>query len=230
MAKRQRTTRRPARQPKRETNWLLIGGIVLAGVAVIALLALALREPAAAAGLADFCAENPENCIVNGSDDAPVTIVEVSDYGCIHCRNFNLETAGLLEDLYVTPGDVRWITLPFALSTTTVPAASAALCAEEQGLFPEFHRRMFENQPASGVPADHTAVAQSVGLDMTAFNSCVDSNRYDSTVSANVRAANLAGVNATPTFFINGKMVEGNRPLPTFQQEINAAKETANAN
>jgi protein-disulfide isomerase len=229
MAKRQQTTRRPTRQPKRETNWMLIGGIVLAGVVVIALLALAIREPEVA-GLADFCAENPENCIVNGADDAPVTIIEVSDYGCSHCRDFNLETAGLLEDLYVTPGDVRWITLPFALSTTTVPAASAAMCAEEQGLFPEFHRRMFENQPASLERDGYTAVAQSLGLDMTAFNSCVDSNRYESTVSANVRAANLAGVNATPTFFINGKKVEGHRPLPTFQQEISTAMEIANAN
>jgi protein-disulfide isomerase len=228
MAKRKRTARRPVKQPARQTSWRVIGGVIVAALVVVALLALALREPELQ-GLADYCRDNPNNCIAKGAADAPVTIVELSDYACSHCRDFNLDTAGLIEDLYVTPGDVRWVVLPFALSTQTIPVTAAAMCSNEQGRFFEYHKRLFETQAISLERTGFTAAAQDVGLDMAAFNSCVDSNRYQSSVQANLRAARLAGVNATPTFFVNGKKVEGNRPLPIFQQEIISALEDAGA-
>jgi protein-disulfide isomerase len=145
MAKRKRTARR-ARREEKKTNWWLIGGIILIGIAGLAVLLVLSQQEAESQSLVDYCTDNPENCVTKGSPDAKVTILEVSDYGCSHCRDFNLQTAGLIEDLYVTPGDVQWVVFPFALSTQTVPAASAALCAGDQGRFFEFHRRMFDLQ------------------------------------------------------------------------------------
>lgn len=229
MAKR---VKRKPREQARQTSWWLIGAIILAGVVIIfGLLYLALREPEPPT-LANYCLDNPRNCVFKGPDNAPVTIVEVSDYGCSHCRDFNLETAGLLEDLYVTPGDVRWITLPFALSSTTFPAAEAAICANDQGKFSEFHHRMFELQgtPSLYTPEGLSQVAADLGLDQAAFDSCVGNGVYNSVIEKNVREASLAGVNATPTFFINDKKLGGNYPLTAFQSEIASALGTANAN
>jgi protein-disulfide isomerase len=229
MAKR---VRKKPRQQARQTNWWLIGAIIFGGIVVVfALLYLALQEPEPST-LADYCLENPANCILKGTADAPVTIVEISDYGCSHCRDFNLETAGLLEDLYVTPGDVQWINLPFALNATTFPAAAAAMCANDQGQFEGFHHRLFELQ---GNPAIYTSeglsqLAADLGLDQAAFDSCVGNAVYDSVIDRNIREASLAGVNATPTFFVNGKKLGGNYPLTTFQSEITSALGAADAN
>jgi protein-disulfide isomerase len=205
MAKR---VKRKPREQARETNWWLIGGIIVVGVIVIfALLFLALQEPEATT-LTQFCLDNPENCIFKGAADAPVSIVEVSDYGCSYCRDFNLETAGLLEDLYVTQGDV------------------------DQGRFDEFHRRMFEIQgrPTAFTSDGFNLISGELGLDHAAFSSCLENAVYDSVIQDNIREASLAGVNSTPTFFVNDKKFSGNHPLTTFQDEIASALGTADAN
>jgi protein-disulfide isomerase len=241
MAKRVRRSRR-AQTERRKTNWLLVGGIVAAGaIALFALLFITLREqdsPQSLAAensqgqpLAEFCEENPNNCIVKGSEDAPVTIVEVSDYGCSHCKDFNLETAGLLDDLYVTPGQVKWVALPYALGPQTSPASEAALCANEQEGFFAYHHRLFEQQgePQFMSEDGFRQAAEDVGLDLEAFEACMDEGNYGNTVQQNIRAAAAVGVNSTPTFFINGEMIRGNQPLTAFQQQINALIGTADA-
>lgn len=233
MAKRvKRTTRRAGRDQGRQTNWWLVGGIVIAGVvAVFALLFLALQEPEPKT-LTQYCLDNSDNCIFKGSADAPVSIVEISDYGCSHCRDFTLQTAGLLQDLYVTPGDVQWIILPFALNAGTFPAAAAAMCANDQGQFDAFHHRMFEIQgnPAAYTPEGLGQLASELGMDQAAFDSCVENAVYDNVIQKNIREASLAGVNATPTFFVNGKKLGGNYPLTTFQEEIASALGAADEN
>lgn len=227
MSKKTRSSRRARRQrqQRRKTNWPVIGGVIAIGIIILgALLFLALRTPEPQT-LAAFCLENPGNCVAKGSTDAPVTIVEVSDYGCSHCRDFYLETAGLVDDLYVAPGEVRWVVLPFASSTRTLPASSAAMCAGAQDRFFEFHRRLFEIQGVETTltPAGFLQVADELGLDTEAFNACLESGEYDAAVQKNIRAANSARVNSTPNFFINGKKLEGNLPLTVFQQQISEA-------
>ena len=241
MAKRVRRSRR-AQTETRKTNWLLVGGIVAVGaLALFALLFMTLREqdsPQALATdtpqgqpLAEFCEENPDNCLVKGSEDAPVTIVEVSDYGCGHCKDFNLETAGLLDDLYVTPGQVKWVVLPYALGPQTAPASEAAMCANEQEEFFAYHHRLFEQQgePQFMTNDGFREVAEDVGLDLDAFDACMDDGNYGNIVQQNILAATAAGVDSTPTFFINGEMFRGNQPLTTFQQQITALIGTADA-
>ena len=227
---------RRRRRPQRETNWLLIGSIVVVGVVgLFALLFVTLQgdgvptptpEPVA---LTAFCAANEENCVEKGNPDAPVTIVEVSDYGCGHCRNFNLEgTADALDEMYVDSGQVRWIVLPYALGDATAGAAEAALCAAEQDAFFEFHHEMFVIQTTDAALTGEGFVdaAEEVRMDADAFTACYESNRYRDAVQRNIAMATRAGVSATPTFFINGMKFEGNRPLANFQREIERAMES----
>jgi protein-disulfide isomerase len=169
---------------------------------------------------------------VKGQDDAPVTIVEVSDYGCGHCRNFNLDTAGLVDDLLIAPGDVRYIIVPYALQSQTAPPAEAALCANEQDRFFDYHFRLFQLQGTPGLyeSAGLLGVAAELGLDQDTFESCISTGKYASVVQSNIRAASQAGVNSTPTFFFNDEMFAGNRPLTFFQEQVSQLMDGADAN
>lgn len=229
MAKKRRVSRQDKRA-QRETNWLLIGGVIAAVLVVgglFYLLFLSLQEqetPQVAQTLMEYCQENPENCISKGAADAPVTIVEISDYACPACKNFNLETAPLLEDLYVRSGQVKWVSLPYASSARTETAAKAAMCVAEQEAYFEFHERLFEMQ---GQPEVLTAnglrqVAEELGLDVESYGACMSRSSYDETVQDNVAAALSAGVRVTPSFFVEETYLRGNQPLTSFQGVINS--------
>ncbi|PID86218.1 MAG: hypothetical protein CSB13_04065 [Chloroflexi bacterium] len=236
MAKRVKQRSKTTKKAERSTNWILIGGII--GVGVIALLGLlffSLQGPGAPTPvptptrsllLQNHCENNPENCIIKGSEEAPVTIIEVSDYGCGHCRKFNLDSAPTIKEQYVDTGVLRWITLPYALTgqtgLPTAPSANAALCAAEQGAFDEFHKALFEMQGTSNFNNMNGFIetANSLNLDSDALVSCVENGRYQDLILDNIQAANQAGVNSTPSFFVNGKLVKGNMPLSTFQNLI----------
>ena len=116
------------------------------------------------------------------------------------------------------------------IAASANPVAAAAMCANDQGQFDEFHYRMFEIQgnPAAYTPEGLGQIASDLGLDQAAFDSCVENAVYDNVVQENIREASLAGVNATPTFFVNGKKLGGNYPLTTFQEEIASALGAAN--
>ncbi len=222
-----RKTRQKRQTAKRETNWILIGGVVAVGViALFALLFYSLQgQPVAT--VAAYCEENPDNCITSGNADAEVTVVEVSDYGCSHCKTFHDETMPLLQAQYVNTEQIHWIALPYALSSNTLPAANAAMCANEQDAYFEFSEALFAQQQtlaSSGFPLDGMLqVADQVGLDLDPFAQCVQEGQYNQVVSENVTAAREAGVSATPTFFVNDRMLEGAYPFSVFQQRIDTA-------
>lgn len=226
------TPRRKKRVQKRSTNWLLIGGIVLIGVAALfALLFATLQgqgDPTPVAensSLVDFCAQNDENCVEKGASNAPVTVVEISDYACIHCRNFNVEgPADELEQGYVETGQVRWITLPYSSNSTTAPAAEAAFCAAEQGVFDEYHRAMFAMFGMDGAysPDGIRSAAETAGADLEAFNACLSDNDNAGLLQQNRSATLSAGVSVTPTFFVNGQKIEGNA-LEEIRRQIDNA-------
>jgi protein-disulfide isomerase len=226
MTKRSTRIRRKAQLPQRRTNWVIIGGIGIGGLLIlIGLFALAWGQPQTGfPDLVDYCDQNPGHCISTGPVQAAVTLIEVSDYGCSHCRDFNLLTAPILKEEFVEPGRIRWITLPFALFPQTTQAAEAAMCAAEQDAFEGFHQRMFEIQdtPNALTRDGFVEAAGNLGLDIEAFTTCLTSGRYRAILEANNRAATQAGVKATPSFFINGTLLEGNYPLDTFRQRLNA--------
>jgi len=222
----------PQRRKKqtRETNWVVIGSLIALGVVAFgALLYLALRgsgsQPEAVLALADFCAQNPDNCAATGDENAPVTMVEVSDFGCSHCTNFHNNTAEQLHADFVEPGTMRWVVLPYALNTVTVPAAAAAMCAAEQDeeQYFAFANVLFgiEDTNVRLSPAGYQQAAESIGLDMDAFTGCMDDGRNLSIVNDNREAARDVGVTGTPTFFLNGEELNGAQPLEVFAQTIN---------
>lgn len=205
-----------------QTNWGLIVGIVTLGViGLVALFALSMQG-SAPVSLLDYCLENPLNCATQGDSEAAVTVIEVSDFGCGHCRNFHLETQPLLKAEYIETGRVRWVSLPYALRSETTPAANASLCAAEQGAYFEFSEAMFSqsDQLASLTNAGFLEAAAAVDLNMDSLQACVAENRYVADIEANIEAARRAGVSATPTFFINGRKLEGAHPFTTFQRQI----------
>jgi protein-disulfide isomerase len=214
------------KQQTRETNWVVIGILIAAGILVFGgLLFLALRTPSqaeAAQSLAEYCDENPARCMSVGSSDAPVTMVEVSDFGCPHCQTFHLETASALKEQYVDTGSVRWIALPYALGTSTLPATVAAMCAGEQEQYFEFTDALFQVEPAELriSPDGYRQVAESISLDLDEFNACLDSGRFVETVNQNRDAARNVQVSGTPTFFLNDIRLVGAQPLSAFSQTI----------
>ena len=219
--------KRKAQPKQKQTNWLLIGGVVGIGViGLFALLFLSLQEPAAPQllSLEKYCQDNPNNCVAEGSADAPVTIVEISDYGCIHCRDFYTQTEPLLKQSYVDTGKVRYLVVPFALSTATVPAANGGLCAAEQDRFFEFGHAMFAqyDEPDARQRDGIVRAGEEAGLDIAQFTECLNQSRYNSVLQDNIKAIGEAGVSSTPNFFINGQHIEGAQPYAAFQQQIDA--------
>ena len=221
------TPQRRKQQQTRETNWLVVGGlIVLVALVFGGLLYLALRptstEPVQT--LAEYCTANSDRCAFSGDEAAPVTMVEVSDFGCPHCQTFHNETAEALRTEYVEPGTMRWVALPYALGTTTVPAAAAAMCANEQDSYFEFTDAMFAIDPVQDrlSPEGYQQAAESVGLDLDQFDSCMDDGRYISIVNQNRDAARDNQVTGTPTFFVNDETLSGAQPLAAFSQVIGA--------
>ncbi len=216
------------KKAKSSGGWGLIGFIVLG--AVIVVVSLIQLSGGFAPPTVEVTAEslelcNGKPCPSKGSPDAPVVVIEFSDYGCHNCRDFNLTTAPVLEQEYVDTGKVRYVSHAFSLWQETLPATAASLCAHEQGKYWEFHEQAFRNFQGGRFPTsdDFLRWAPLAGLDQTAFKQCRDSGRtvYDAQVSA--LEGRRAGIDATPSFYINGTLVSGNVPLDEFRRTIDAA-------
>jgi len=161
---------------------------------------------------------------VEGSEDAPVTIVEFSDFQCPFCSRFYTQTLLQLRTDYIDTGKVKLIYRDFPLSSLhpeAQPAAEASECAADQGKFWEFHDLLFENQAALST-VSYKKWAADLGLNTEDFNSCFDTGKHRADVQADFAAGSAAGVSGTPTFFINGQKVVGAQPYSVFQQIIDA--------
>jgi len=147
-----------------------------------------------------------------GPTDAPVTIVEFSDFQCPFCSRLLPSLRQVVEEY---GNQVRVVFRQFPLSSLhpdAQKAAEASLCANEQGMFWEMHDAMFENQQALGVE-QLKATARSLGVDGTDFDSCLDSGRFAAEVAADLQAGRAIGVNGTPALFINGRFLSGAKPF-----------------
>lgn len=155
-----------------------------------------------------------------GPADAPITIIEFSDYECPFCRRWHDEVFGRLIETY--PEQVRLVYRDFPISSIHANAFSAAVaanCANEQGAFWEFHDRLFSMELGLGMEA-YRSYASQLGLDTQSFIKCLESGRYRDEVQADYDFAAELGVRSTPTFFINGIAIVGAQPFEVFQQVI----------
>ncbi len=155
-----------------------------------------------------------------GPADAPITIVEFSDYQCPYCERWHTQVYNQLMAAY--PGKIRFVyrNLPLTqIHPQAMPAAEAAMCAGEQNAYWQFHDRLFNNQDLLGDDF-YSQVATDLGLDMTTFNQCRETHKFQSTIQADMDFAIGLGVQSTPTFFINGLAMVGAQPLSSFTQLI----------
>jgi len=158
-----------------------------------------------------------------GDKDAPVTIVEWSDYECPFCERFYSQTLGLIDEEYIQTGKVKFVyrDFPLGFHQNAQKAAEAAECAGEQGKYYDMHDLLFESGVEGGVTA-FKQYAATIGLDTDEFNSCLDSGEMASEIQADMQDGQAVGVSGTPGFIINGKLISGAQPFSVFQQAIEA--------
>jgi protein-disulfide isomerase len=171
-----------------------------------------------------------------GNENAPITVVEFTDYQCPFCLRFTKNTFPQLKSKYVDTGKVRWVAmnLPLAFHKDAKKAAQAAHCAGDQGKFWEMRTELFEN-PKNLSEKDLPAYAEKLALDMSAFNSCMQSTRHMDAIEKEAKDANAVKLTGTPSFIIGkttsdiifGKVVVGAQPLNKFEAIIDKELEHA---
>ena len=171
---------------------------------------IVLPPPRVAVDVAGFPSRGPA--------DAPVTIVEFSEFQCPFCRRV-LPTLRAVEERY--RGRLRLVFrhFPLARHKDAPKAAEAAECARDQGRFWEMHDRLFENAERLGV-ADLKQHARAIGADGPAFDGCLDSGRHEGRWRRDLADAESYGASGTPMFFVNGRLVSGAQPLAVFVRVI----------
>lgn len=160
-----------------------------------------------------------------GNKDAPVTIIEFSDFQCPFCRRFWSETLPQIKKEYIDTGKVKFVYRDFPLSfhAGAQPAAEGTECAREQGKFWELHDKIFEEQAKQGSStiqfnkSDVVKWASRIGLNTGKFNQCLDSGKYKQEVEKDIADGTAAGVTGTPATFINGRLVVGAQPFAAFK-------------
>lgn len=155
----------------------------------------------------------------SGPKDAPITLVEFSDFQCPFCGRSQSTVAQVLAKY---EGKVHHVFMDFpltAIHAMAEPAALAGRCANEQGKFWEYHKVLFERQ--KDLSADNLKKwAGELGLDQAKFDECVASNKYKEAIQQSIDVGQKAGVSGTPGFFVNGIMISGAQPFEAFQQVI----------
>src|SRR5262245_6018545 len=156
---------------------------------------------------------------IRGAADAPVTVVEFSDFECPFCKQTHPTLKQLLERY---PGKVRLAYRDFPLDSIHPQArraAEAARCAQEQGKFWEYHDVLFTQSPQLA-PEDLRRYAAQMGLDVTKFDGCLSTGVHKAAVQRDLDEGNRLGITGTPAFFINGRTLSGAQPLEAFTRLI----------
>ena len=176
-----------------------------------------------------------------GSHEAPITIEVFSDYQCPYCTQWHDSTYKPLMAAY--PGKIRLIyrNYPLPFHQNAYMSAEAALCANDQNAYWQYHDALFANNDQlnnqAGTVVDNSFyvnLAGTLGMDTTTFSTCLSTQKYKQAVQSDLDYANSlppdsdgsAAVSGTPTFFINGYRVVGAEPLAYFQQIIDAQLKT----
>lgn len=169
-----------------------------------------------------------------GEADAPVTMVEFTDYQCPYCRQHVYETLPEVLKAYVDTGKLRYVVreLPIVrIHPQAFKAAEAARCAGAQGKYWEMHDLLFHNQN-SFKREDLAGYAEGLGLDLERFSQCLDEGEEATVVREDLKAGRLAGVRGTPTFFLGltqsatpgmvnaTRVIRGAQPFSAFQEVI----------
>jgi len=166
---------------------------------------------------------------VLGSPDAKVLIIEFGDYQCPSCRQFWKDIEPRLKKDYIDTGKVKLVFRDFPLMQIHPEALMAAIavnCAGEQEKYWQFHDKVFREQYNRGddvvrmKAVDLKKWAKDIGVDQAKFDQCLDSEKFKNEVLKDKADGDAAGVQGTPTFFINGRAMGGAQQYPEYRKLI----------
>jgi protein-disulfide isomerase len=155
---------------------------------------------------------NSQRAFTRGPKDAPVTIIEFSDFQCPFCKAL-LPVMNELMGKY--PGKLQWVFMDFpipSLHPTAPKAHEAARCAGEQGKFWEYHDLLFDRAPRHS-DEELKQYAREIKLTSATFSECLASGKYQADVARDVEEGTRLGVAGTPSLFINGRLLDGGNPM-----------------
>jgi protein-disulfide isomerase len=181
-----------------------------------------------------------DNDPIRGDPNAPITIVEFSDFQCPFCARFHVQTLPLIIEEYIDAGKVNLVYRDFPIQSihpNALPAAVAAECANEQGKYWEYHDTLFEKQSGWSGLDSNTALstfsqyATDIDLEQQQFDSCLGSGKYLEEVQGDLSDGRDYDVTGTPGFFIGNEeigfvKINGAQPFDSFQRIIDAQLDT----
>ena len=195
----------------------------IAGCAATALIVPGAAFAQETVNLEDLHAPGPLGDKVIGSADAPVTVVEYASMSCPHCGAFHRETFGPFREKYVDSGQVRFIFREFPLNAPAYAAAMIARCAPADRYF-DVIGAYFEQQDewlsSQDLKTAIYQIAQPFGFTEQSFDACVSNQSLFEGLEAMKERGVSFGVQATPTFFINGRKMEGAQSLEALDEEL----------
>ncbi|MGE3144157.1 MAG: DsbA family protein [Pseudorhodoplanes sp.] len=199
--------------------------LLVLGAAAMSSLDIRLIAPAMAQtpSAADLAVEGPLGDVVMGKADAPVTIIEYASMTCSHCANFAERTFPELKKRYIDTGKVKYILREFPLDPLAAAGFMLARCAGKDKYYP-LVETLFAQQKTWAVqkPIEPLmAIAKQAGFTQESFNACLSDQKVLEGIEAvRARGAEKLGVNSTPTFFINGKVIRGDMTIEQLDKEI----------
>ncbi len=161
-------------------------------------------------------------------ENAPVVVIEFSDFGCVFCARFHDGSYAALRDEFVTTGDVVWRYIPVTIGgfPNGDGAASTALCVADQTSFPAIRDRLYAErdvwlrQSSDEARQTFRGFAAEQSVDLAVWDACMDDPDTRQRLTAANRAAGAAGVGGTPSFLVQGFLVQGAPALENFQQAL----------
>ncbi len=172
-------------------------------------------------------AERVDRARVRGAEDAPLRLVEVSDFQCPFCAQYHRETFGALDSLYIQPGHVHyiWVSYPNPGHAKAWPAIEAAFCAGGVGRFWPMHDLLFERQSAWTESEDafemFVGYAEELGIDRASYADCLRNDRVASLQVRDYQNVVRAGIGSTPYFILADSVaIRGAAPIEDFQTAI----------
>ncbi|CAN1490324.1 DsbG Protein-disulfide isomerase [Rhabdaerophilaceae bacterium] len=175
------------------------------------------QQQSPTAPIKDVMQAGPLGDRILGKADAPVTIVEYASFTCIHCALFHTETLPKLKEKYIESGKVRLIFREFPFDPMATAISMITRCAPEPRYFPlaDLYFRQLDSLRTSQKPLDDLlATARQAGFTQESFEACLKNQSvYDGVNAVKKHAADVLGVNSTPTFFINGQRVSGAKSI-----------------
>jgi protein-disulfide isomerase len=236
VSKRQERRQRMQRQQQRQ-RLITIGLIVLgAGLIVLAVVAPQLRGVGEIVTVTPASLPNADGLSL-GDASAPVTIDVFEDFQCPACKYFTESVQPVVIQNLVATGKARYVfhNYPFidnqSVSKESDQAANAAMCANEQDKFWDMQSILYANWNGENIGTFNDrrlqALAEAIGLDMDAFNTCFDANKYEAEIQADFDLGEQMGVSGTPTVFVNGQRVGAPSSVASYQEIADAVNAAA---